>query len=165
MNKVDLTLALIILVGAFSGFRDGFRVELFSVLAIFLGVLFGFKFMGATMVMLEKEFFIDQNALPYIAFGAVFFIILFIVNLIARMIIDKYPNPIFGFADPFAAGFLGLLRTAFMMSMVLWIIESLKIEFPPEWTEGSWVWPIVAHFAPDTLRAVGNAIPFFEGVI
>jgi uncharacterized membrane protein required for colicin V production len=53
LSKVDLTLSIIILVGAYSGFRDGFRAELFSLLTIFLGVLFGFKLMGMAMVYLE----------------------------------------------------------------------------------------------------------------
>jgi len=165
LSKVDVTLSIIILVGAYSGFRDGFRVELFSLLAIFLGVLMGFKLMGIAMVMLEQEFFIDEFALPYIAFGAVFFLVLFLVNLVAKILVEKYPEPLLGLADPYAAGILGLFRTAFMMSLILWILDSLKVHFPPDWTEDSWLWQKVAHFAPDTLRAVGSVIPFFADLI
>jgi membrane protein required for colicin V production len=165
LSKVDLTLSIIILVGAYSGFRDGFRVELFSLIAIFLGVLFGFKLMGTVMVLLEEEFFIDEFALPYLAFGGVFFIVVFLVNLVAKIIVDKYPNPMLGLADPYAGGVLALFRTTFMMSLVLWILDSLKINFPPDWTEDSWLWQKVAHFAPETFRAVGNVIPFFADLL
>jgi membrane protein required for colicin V production len=165
LSKVDITLSIIILVGAYSGFRDGFRVELFSIIAIFLGVLLGFKLMGTVMVLLEEEFFIDEFALPYLAFGGTFFVVIFLVNLIAKIIVDKYPNPLLGLADPYAAGILGLFRTAFMMSLVLWILDSLKITFPEDWTQDSWLYTKVAHFAPDTLRAVGGAIPFFDDLM
>jgi len=165
LSKVDITLAIIILVGAYSGFRDGFRVEIFSLVAIFLGVLLGFKLMGVTMVYLEEEFFIDEFALPYIAFGAVFFLIVFCVNLVARIIMDKHPEPLLGIADPYAGALCGLLRTTFMLSLVLWILESLKLEFPQEWIGESWVWQMVAHFAPDTFRAIGSVIPFFADVV
>lgn len=165
MNKVDLTLSLIILVGAYSGYRDGFRVEIFSLIAILLGVLLGFKLMGYAMVMLEQEFFIDKFALPYISFAAVFFMILFLVNLAAKALIDRYPQPLLGIADPFLAGILGFLRTTFMMSLILWIIDSLQMELPQEWFEGSWMWPLVARFAPDTIRGIGSVVPFFEGII
>lgn len=165
MSKVDLTLAMIILVGAYSGYRDGFRVEIFSNIAIFLGVVLGFKLMGYVMVMLEQEFYIDEYALPYISFGAVFFVVLFFVNLVARIIVEKYPEPLLGLADPYVGGLLGLFRTAFMISLILWVLESLKIHFPPDWTTESWLWQKVAHFAPDTLRGVGNVIPFFADLI
>jgi membrane protein required for colicin V production len=164
LSKVDLTLSIIILVGAYSGFRDGFRAELFSLLAIFLGVLFGFKFMGLAMVYLEEKFYIDSFALPYIAFGAVFFIILFLVNLVARLLVEKFEDPLLGQADPYLAGLFGLIRTTFMISILLWIFDSLKIEFPSEWTTNSWVWPMVTDFAPDTIEGIGKIIPFFRDI-
>lgn len=165
MSKVDITLAIIILVGAYSGFRDGSRVEIFSLVAVFLGVLLGFKLMGATMVYLEEEFFIDEFALPYIAFGAVFFLIVFCVNLVGKIILDRYPNALLGMADPYAGAIFGLLRTIFMLSLVLWILDSLKLHFPEEWIGDSWVFPMVANFAPDTFDAIGRVIPFFSDIV
>jgi membrane protein required for colicin V production len=165
LSKVDLTLALIILVGAYSGFRDGFRVEFISTLALLLGLLLGFKFMGITMVALEEEFFIDEYALPYIAFGAVFAGVILLVNLLAKLVFDRYPDPLLGLLDPYAGGFIGFLRTSFMISIVLWLLDSLQIHFPSEWTTDSWLWQMVAHFAPDTLKAIGNLVPFFADLI
>lgn len=164
MSKVDLTLSIIILVGAYSGFRDGFRAELFSLLIIFFGVLLGFKLMDLAMHSLEQKFYIDAFALPYISFGALFFLLLFCVNLIARLLVEKYDYPLLGHPDPYAAAFLGLIRTAFMISVMLWIFNSLKLDFPPEWTSNSWIWPMVSNFAPDVIRAIGNLIPFFSGI-
>jgi membrane protein required for colicin V production len=165
LSKVDLTLAIVILVGAYSGYRDGFRVEIFSVLAVLLGVLLGFKLMGYAMVALEEEFYIDEFALPYIAFGAVFAIIVLCVNLIAKIILDRFPEPLLGLADPYMGSVLALFRTAFMISLVLWILDSLKIHFPTEWTADSWLWQKVAVLAPGTIRAIGDVVPFFSGLI
>ena len=69
-----------------------------------------------------------------------------------------------GHADSYIAGLLGLLRTTFMISILLWLFGSLKIEFPPEWTTDSWVWPMVTDFAPDIVGAIGDAIPFFKDI-
>jgi membrane protein required for colicin V production len=117
------------------------------------------------MISLEKEFFIDEKALPYIAFAAVFFIIVFTVNLVGRILINKYPEPMIGLADPYVGGLLALVRTTFMLSLVLWILDSLQLDMPTDWTDNSWVWPVVANFAPDTLRTVGKVIPFLSDVI
>jgi hypothetical protein len=51
-----------------------------------------------------------------------------------------------------------------MISILLWIFDSLKIEFPVEWTTNSWVWPMVTDFAPDTIDGIGNIIPFFKDI-
>jgi membrane protein required for colicin V production len=165
LSKVDLTLAIVILVGAYSGYRDGFRVEIFSNIAVLLGVLFGFKLMGYTMVALEEEFYIDEFALPYIAFGAVFAVVVLCVNLIAKIIIDRYPEPLLGLADPYVGTVLALFRTTFMISLILWILDSLKIHFPEDWTADSWLWQKVAFFAPGTIRGIGNVVPFFSDLI
>ncbi len=165
MSKLDITLAIIILVGAYSGFRDGFRVELFSLIAVFLGVIVGFKLMGTAMVYLEEEFFIDEFALPYIAFGAVFFLVVFCVNLAAKFIMTRFPDAMLGLADPYAGAFCGLLRTTFMVSLVLWLLDSMKLHFPDDWVGDSWIFPLVADFAPDTFRAIGSLIPLFSDIV
>jgi membrane protein required for colicin V production len=164
MSKVDLTLSIIILVGAYSGFKDGFLVEVFSILAILLGILFGFKLMGWAMISLERNFHVDAKALPYIAFAAVFFLIVFVVNLLTRYLDRKVDHTFLGRVDQAVGGLLGLFRTAFMLSVFLWIFHSMKFELPEHWTEDSWVLPMVAELAPDIVHGLGKIIPFFRGV-
>lgn len=164
MSKADLTLSIIILVGAYNGFKDGFLIEIFSILAIFIGILFGFKLMGWAMVSLEKSFDVDAHALPYIAFATVFFIIVFAVNLLTRYLNRKVDHTYLGRADQAAGGVLGLFRSAFMLSVLLWIFHSMKFEIPEDWTADSWVLPMIADLAPTVVRGLGKIIPFFRGV-
>ena len=164
MSKVDITLAIIILVGAYSGFKDGFLVELFSFLGILLGVLLGFKLMGWAMVLLAQKFNIDEKALPYIAFAGVFFIVLFLVNLTARSMKARLEKNLLGQLDSFAGALMGLLRTAFMLSVLLWVFDSLKFHFPHAWSKESWILPLVAEFAPTVAHTVSGILPFFKGI-
>ena len=164
MSKVDLTLALIIMVGAYGGFKEGFLNELLSFLGIVLGVLGGFKLMGWAMIVLEKEFNVDVKTLPYIAFAAVFFIIFFLVSLIARLVRARTDKSVLGPVDQAAGSVLGFFKTAFMMSVLLWIFNSMKFYFPEGWIEDSWILPMVSELAPDTTHKVAEFIPFFEGV-
>jgi len=164
MSKVDLTLSIIILVGAYNGFRDGFLLEVFSIVAIFIGILFGFKLMGWAMVSLERNFDIDAKALPYIAFATVFFVIVFTVNILTRYLNYKVDHSYLGKVDQVAGGILGLFRTAFMLSVFLWIFHSMKFELPENWTEGSWVLPMIAELAPNVVHGMGKIIPFFRDV-
>lgn len=164
MSKVDITLAIIILVGAYGGFREGFIVEMFSFLAIVLGVLGGFKLMGWAMILLEREFHVDSQTLPYIAFATVFVIIAFAVNLLSRLVRDRVSKSFLGKADQVAGALLGFLKTTFMVSVVLWIFHSLKFKFPEHWTEGSWILPMVADLAPKITHKMAEFVPIFEGV-
>lgn len=157
MSKVDTTLAIIILVGSYNGFKDGFLVELFSALAILAGILCGFSLLHWVMVTLERKYNIDANAIPYIGFAAVFFMIVFGVNLLIRYLNRKVNHSFLGVMDQAAGGVLGLFRSAFMLSVLLWIFYSMEFQFPDEWTADSWVLPIVSNMAP-------SMFPFLNGL-
>lgn len=164
MSKVDITLAIIIMVGAYSGFKEGFLMELFSFLAILLGIFAGFKLMGWAMIALEKEFNVDSQTLPYIAFATVFVTVVFLVNLSARLVRPRLDKSILGNVDHIAGAVIGFFKTTFMLSILLWIFFSLKFDFPEHWTEGSWILPMVAGLAPNFTHTIAGFVPIFEGV-
>ena len=68
MSKADIFLLVLIALGAYSGYKEGFLMELFSLLAIVLGVFGGFKLMGEGMILLQDQFNADKTVLPYISF-------------------------------------------------------------------------------------------------
>ncbi|MBY0432940.1 MAG: CvpA family protein [Cyclobacteriaceae bacterium] len=60
MSKADLLLLVIIAIGAVNGYKEGFLMELLSLVAIVLGVLGGFKLMGQGMLFLQERFHADK---------------------------------------------------------------------------------------------------------
>jgi membrane protein required for colicin V production len=164
LSGVDITLCLIILIGAYSGFKEGFLMELFSLLGIVLGVLGGFKLLGWAMVFLGDRFNIDQKVLPYIAFGIVFIAIVIIVRLLGNIIKASIDKSFLGKVDQAAGALLGFIKTVFILSVVLWIVDSLKLTLPLRWTENAWILPRVAAFAPATTHWIGEYFPFLKDV-
>ncbi|HEY3404093.1 MAG TPA: CvpA family protein [Ohtaekwangia sp.] len=162
MSKADITLAIIILAGAYQGVKDGFILELISIAAMLIGLLAGFKLMGWVMMDLEERFHIDAKVLPYISFATVFFIIVFSVNLLTKYISPKVNHEYLGKVDSAVGGVLGFFRSAFMLSIFLWIFHSMKLYLPDSWTADSWILPMVAEFAPDVTHGVGAIIPVFR---
>jgi membrane protein required for colicin V production len=152
------------MVGAYGGFKEGFLNELLGFVGIVLGVIGGFKLMGSAMMFLEKEFNVDAKTLPYIAFAAVFFIIVFLVNLIARLVRSRTDKTVLGGVDQAAGSILGFFKTAFMMSVMLWIFHSMKFYFPEHWTEDSWILPMISELAPNATHKIAEFVPFFKGV-
>jgi membrane protein required for colicin V production len=139
-------------------------MELFSLLAVILGILGGFKLMGIAMVFLDNKFNIDEKVLPYIAFAVVFFIILIGVNLLGRLVKATVSKTFLGSVDQVAGAVLGLIRTVFMFSVMLWIADSLNVKIVSQWTEGTWLYPKVAGFAPTATHWISQFIPFFRDV-
>jgi membrane protein required for colicin V production len=152
---------ILLVIGAFGGYRKGFLAELFSLLAIVLGVLAGFKLMGEAMLMLSKHYTIDEKVLPYVAFAVVFLIVLIVVNLLGKLLKSSLEKSTLGSVDQLLGGALGVLRTAFMLSVVLWIIHSVNVELTSKWTEGAWLYPIIAKFAPAATGWIGEIFPIF----
>jgi membrane protein required for colicin V production len=163
MSTADIALVVFILIGAYSGYKQGFLLALFSLLGIFLGVLGGFKLMGWAMVVLADRFNVDQKVLPYFAFGIVFIGIVIVVSLIGRMIKLSLDKSFLGRVDEAAGALLGIVKTVFMLSVALWILDSLKVNMEP-WSKDSWLYPRVAIFAPKLTDWVAKLMPVFKDV-
>lgn len=139
-------------------------MELFSFAAIVLGVLGAFKLMGYAMLYLADEFAIDETILPYIAFAVVFIVILIAVRLVGKIIKVSIDKTFLGRLDQAAGAGLGLLKAAFLLSVSLWIMDSLDFDLPEKWTDNSWLLPKIESFAPQVTIWLGNYIPFFRDV-
>ena len=139
-------------------------MELFSLLAIILGVFGGFKLMGYAMIYLQDHFHADKATLPYIAFFVVFIIIVIIVTLIGRMFKHMADKSFLGSMDKALGGCLGIFKTLFVFSIIIWIADSLKFSAPRAWTEDSWLYPLTASLAPGISSWLGGFIPFFKEI-
>ena len=164
MSVVDIALICLILIGAFSGYREGFLMELFSFVAIILGVIGGFKLMGYAMILLDARFDLNESLLPYIAFAVVFIAILIAVRLLGKLIKVTIDTTFLGRVDQAAGAGLGLLKTIFLVSVVLWIIDAMDFDLPEAWTNDSWLLPRVQAFAPAVAAWIGDYVPFFQDV-
>lgn len=164
MSYLDIALILFMVVGAYTGYKEGFLVTLLSMVAILLGILGGFKLMGTAMVLLDQKFNIDETVLPYVAFGVVFILVVVLVTLLGRAMRASIDKTFLGKIDESAGAVLGFFKTAFMLSVVLWIIHSLHIGFPDTWTENAWVYPRLATLAPTVTEWISNYLPVFEDV-
>ena len=164
MSKADIVLIILVLIAAWSGYKEGFLMELISLVAIVLGVFGGFKLMGAGMIFLQERFNADKSTLPYISFIVIFIIIVVLVQLLGRMVKNSLDKSFLGSVDQSMGAALGAFKTLFMLSIAIWIMDSLKFSLKPEWTDGSWLYPFTAHLAPRTADWIGGFIPVFKEI-
>jgi membrane protein required for colicin V production len=164
LSKVDIVLALILALGAYLGYRRGFLMELFFLLAIVLGIFVSFKLMRWGMEVLQREFNADKAFLPYISFAIIFILVMVLVIFFGRRIKNSIDTGFLGKIDSLAGAVLGMMKYAFCLSVIIWLAESLKINFPESWNTGSRLYPLTAKFAHNLSGFLGGFVPFFKEI-
>jgi membrane protein required for colicin V production len=164
LSYIDIGLLFFLILGAILGYREGFLMEVVALVAIILGVLSGFKLMGQAMILLEQKWNIDEKVLPYVAFGVVFIIVVILVTLLGKALKARADKTFLGRVDQAAGAALGFFRTAFMLSVLLWLVHSLNYSFPEKWTTNAWLYPKLSELAPSVTEWIGGYVPLFRDV-
>jgi membrane protein required for colicin V production len=164
LKGIDLAFILIALFGGYRGYRQGFLMELFSLLAIIFGILAGFKLMGTALILLSDRFEINEKILPYVAFAVVFLIVVIGTTLIGKILRASIDKSFLGRIDEAAGAFLGMMKSIFLVSVLLWISLSVNFALPDTWTTDSVLMPYVVQVAPVVTDWIGEMIPMFKGI-
>lgn len=162
MNKTDLIIGILLLLGAWSGYRKGFLMALFSLAAILLGIIGGFRLMGDGVVWLTGKLDADPKLLPYISFLLIFLVIVIIVKIIGSVLRASVAQTVLGQADQILGAILGIFRYAFLISVLIWIFGSIHLMPPEQWTKNSLIFPYIEKTAPFISNKVGTLFPSVE---
>ena len=164
MSKADIVIIILVLIGAWRGYKDGFLMGLITLLALVLGVFIAFKLTGEGMIFLQDEFNADKHSLPYVTFFIIFVIVVVLVTWLGKAIRASIDKTFLGRVDEIFGSLLGAFKTVFMLSVMLWIIDSFKLSIPPHLTDGSYLYPFTAHFAPSLARGLASFMPFLKEI-
>ncbi len=162
MSIVDIILWVLIGFGLISGWKEGFLMGLISLFAIMLGIFAGFKLMGIAMEFLDRQFNIDETILPYVAFLAVYILIVVLVRLLGRAVRSTIDQSFLGSMDSVLGSLLGGVKMAFGLGVFLWITDSLSIRPPSAWSEESWLYPRLLELPAVIAGYLGEVLPFFR---
>ncbi len=151
MNYFDIIFLILLLWSAFQGIRKGFFIMAASLAALILGIWGAIHFSHLMAGWITGH--IDRNIqyLSLISFSLTFVLIVIGVHLLARAM-DKLIRAVaLGFLNRFAGLVFGILKTAFLISIVLVILDAIdrKIPFiPREHKEASLLYRPLSQFAP-----------------
>lgn len=164
MNTVDIILLIFFLLGAYYGYKRGFLGELFLLVAFVLGIFLSFKFMGAVMSYLRWHFHGEGAFLPFLSFAIIFVVVVLLVIFIGRQLKQVLDRTFFGKVDSIIGAFLGIIKYAFIASVLFWFTEKFTFIFPKDWMHGSRLYPYVSGFAQSVSKFLGEFIPFFKQI-
>ncbi len=151
INYFDFIFAIFLLWSAYRGITKGFVVMAASLAALILGVWGAIRFSHVTAALLISVFGLHTGHLPLIAFALTFVIIIILVYLLSR-ILDKLIKAVaLGIVNRLAGMLFGTLRTAFLISIFLAIINGIDSRFPfipEEHKENSLLYQPLSRLAP-----------------
>ncbi len=151
MNILDIILIIPILWFLYRGFTKGFIIELASLIALIGGIWAAIHFSYFAGDFLGRNFDINEKYLGIIAFIVTFLLVVFAVILVGR-ILEKFINVIaLGFLNKLAGAIFGILKAAFILSIIIFIINSFdpgQTVITPKMRSGSLLYKRVEPLFP-----------------
>jgi membrane protein required for colicin V production len=151
MNVLDIIILIPIIWLMYRGFQKGFIIELSSLVALILGIYFAINFSNFAADFLTRNFNIGDKYLSIVAFVVTFMVVVFGVFM-AGKILEKFVNILLlGFVNKLAGAAFGVIKAAFLLSVIFWIINSFDISrtvIKEQSREGSILYEPIEQFAP-----------------
>ena len=151
LNYFDIVIAILLLWSSYRGFTKGFLVMAASLAALVLGVWGAIRFSDLTAGLLIENLDFQSKYTALIAFALTFIAIVIVVHLFARAM-DKLVKAVaLGIVNRIAGLAFAVLRTAFLVSIVLVILNSIDRRapfIPEEHKEQSLLYKPLSRLAP-----------------
>lgn len=165
MGTLDILIIIPLLFGAYRGFSKGLLVEIVGLIAFVLAILVGIKFLPLGIGFLVEHFGQLSTFIPYAAFILLFIGTLLLINLLGKLLKKILDMTLLGKVDNLVGALVGILKWAFLLSLLLWLSASVGIHVPLDLREDTMIYPVIEGFAPMAVDRLGNFVPFIEGLI
>jgi membrane protein required for colicin V production len=157
MNFVDIIIILPLLYAAWVGFRKGLIIEVFTLLALLVGIYAGIHFSDWTSNLIKDKIDIEARYLPVVAFTLTFLavgaMVFFAGKMIERMlkVVNLSPvNRVLGL-------FFGVIKMLYILSILIILIETYDERgsfIPKDVKEESYLYGPVKVTASATIPAI-----------
>ena len=124
MNYLDIVFVILLVWGGYNGFKSGFVIQLFTTLALFLGLYAGIHFSSYASKIITEDFGSKSEYVPVIAFAITFLaagaMVYFAGKAIEKVVKFVRRSPL----NKFAGLFLGLLKMCLYISGFIIITDA-----------------------------------------
>ena len=151
MNYLDIILSIPLLWGFYKGLTRGIIKELASLLALIFGIYGAVHFSEQLQPTLQANTSIDESFLPIISFAATFIVIVLLVRLLGLMLDKIIKLVALGMISGLLGGVFGALKTAFIISALLLVFNTLDYHLeliPNEQKKNSLLYQTISEMVP-----------------
>jgi membrane protein required for colicin V production len=148
---IDGVLMLCLVWGAYKGFRKGFIIQSFVILALVLAIWGGFAFTGKLEPFLQKYFQITDVFCHIVSFIIVFLLILILVYT-SGFLVSKVAHAVtLGMINRLSGAAFGVLANVLVLSVLILLFDRVnekKHFIKPETLEKTYLYQPVKNTAP-----------------
>ena len=164
MGIIDIILLVLLGFGAVKGFRQGFIVEIFSFFAFFIGLFVALEFtIPVSLYLFGSSSFFDIGAI--VVFIGLFVLLSFLIKLGARAIKNIVDFTFFGTLDNTFGAIAGVLKSAFILSIILWVFDSVGFDLVDRYSHGTVIFPYIVGIGPTVFGWLSGLLPFIKDLI
>ncbi|MEM0939670.1 MAG: CvpA family protein [Bacteroidota bacterium] len=164
MSNIDIIILVLFAFGAYKGYLRGFIIEIFSLIAFFAGIVLALLLtMPITTRFFDKTSFYDIAAI--LIFILLFILLSFGIKVGGRLLKNMVDVTIFGKLDNFVGGLTGILKWAFLTSIIFWVLTSIGFKFQQNFTSKSTIFPYIIPIAPQFMSWMSGIIPFMQDLM
>lgn len=158
---IDIIFALVILLAIVKGYQKGLVIALFSIIAFILGLAAALKLSAVVAVYLGKATSVSEKWLPVVSFVLVFVIVIFLVNLGAKLIEKTFEMALLGWLNRLGGVLLYIFLYTLFFSLFLFYADRLEL-FERSTIAASKVYPYVQPLGPKVIDGLGVLVPIFK---
>ncbi len=125
MNYIDITLSILLLIGAIRGFIRGFVFEIAILGALFLGMYAGFHFAYLLQPYLLKMGKMNPHTVSAVSFFLAFLLVSVGIFFLAKLFEGLINIAALGIFNKILGAVFGLMKYAFIISIVLYFFNPL----------------------------------------
>ena len=152
---------MLIIVAIFKGFRRGFIVAVFSIIAFIIGLAAALKLSAAMAEYLKDSVNVSAKWLPFLAFAVVFFVVVLLVKLGAKLIEKTFQVAMLGWLNRIAGILLYFILYLIILSIFIFYAEKLQL-LQPAVIEKSLTYHFIQPWGPKVMDNFGKIIPVFK---
>jgi len=158
---IDFTFAALIILAIIKGYQKGFIIAIFSIIAFILGLAAALKLSTAVAAYLKDSISVSAKWMPFIAFAIVFFIVIILVRLGAKLIEKTFQVVMLGWLNRIGGILLYAALYLIILSIFIFYAEKLQL-LQPAAIESSQTYHFIQPWGPKVMDNFGRLIPVFK---
>jgi len=159
LNLLDVIATLIILYGAFKGYKKGFFISLMGFISLYISLIIGIKYHHILILLIQKTpINLEDNALIVVSIIVSFLFSFLIILQLSKLLKYILDLTLIGFLDDLGGAFLGSLICGFILSFLFNIIDWLNAEILSDQINNSILYPIIKEIQPILTKYILLAI-------
>ena len=160
---VDVVCLVLLIMAIFKGLRNGLIIGIFSFLAFIIGLAAALKLSAVAAGYIGSNTNIGQRWIPFLAFAAVFLIVVFLVRLGAKALDGVMQLAMLGWLNKIGGVLLYAFIYFFIFSIIVFYADQLNL-IKEATLEASVAYPIIKPLAPKVIDTLGYILPFFKNM-